>query len=371
MAMLANAWAEQGKSVILLSLYHPYDPAYPIHSCVQIKHLDVAGPSGSFPEAILQNAPRIQVIRCAVRESQPDIVISFIDSVNVITILATRLLNIPTVVCEHIDPTLCNIGRIWSWLRKVVYPFSDALICLTPATLSRFQAMMKVKGRVIPDLIAVPPPGLRAQKMQQGPGGLVVAMGRLVRQKGFDLLLSAFARISDRHPDWRLEILGSGPLRHELEQQVDALRLSDRVRLVGEVSDPFRVLCNADLFVFSSRFEGFGLALCEAMACGLPVISFDCPAGPADIIRNGVDGILIPAGDVVALADAMDRLMNDTLERERLASRAPEVLDRFSRDKTLALWQQLVDDLLPSPGGAGSAASVHSVEGRSVGNEVR
>lgn len=369
MTMLASAWAEQGKQVTLLTLYHPHEPAYAIHPSVQVRHLDVLGPSGSFVHAVVQNVRRIRALRRAIRESQPDIVVSFIDAANVITVLATRGLHIPTVICEHIDPELCDIGRIWNRLRRVVYPFSDALVCLTSSTLSRFQVMMKVKGRVIPDLIAAPPPepDARKNKEQRKSGGLIVGMGRLVPQKGFDLLLNAFAGIASRHPDWKVQILGAGPQRQELEQLADALKLSGSVRFVGEVSDPFRVLRSADLFVFPSRFEGFGLALCEAMACGLPVISFDCPSGPGDIIRNGVDGVLVPAGDIDKLADAMDRLMNNAVLRQQLACRAPDVLVRFSREKTLALWQQLLDDLLLLPGNAGSRASIQRVERQPLG----
>jgi len=210
--------------------------------------------------------------------------------------------------------------------------------------------MIKIKGRVIPDLIAAPEPENQVRHKQETDKRVIVGMGRLVPQKGFDLLLDAFARIFQRHPQWSVEIIGGGPLKQELEKRAEDLKISGKVHFAGEISNPFPALSQADLFVFSSRFEGFGLALCEAMACGLPVVSFDCASGPGDIVRHGVDGILVPPQDVEALATAMDRLMSDVAERERLASRAPEVLVRFSRDRILTLWQQLFDDLTFAPG---------------------
>jgi glycosyltransferase involved in cell wall biosynthesis len=169
----------------------------------------------------------------------------------------------------------------------------------------------------------------------------MTAMGRLTHQKGFDLLLQAFSRIAERHPDWQLLILGEGDLRNDLERQRAELGLTDRVQLPGVVIDPYPVLRSSDMFVMASRFEGFPYALLEAMACGLPVIYADCPSGPGEIINNGSDGILTPTGDVEALAIAMDRLMNDEGERQRLAGRAPEAMQRFSLSKTVDAWEEL------------------------------
>jgi glycosyltransferase involved in cell wall biosynthesis len=204
---------------------------------------------------------------------------------------------------------------------------------------------IRIAGYAIPNPVSLP---LIAGNHERGntKARTIVAMGRLVPQKGFDLLLDAFSRIAARHPDWSLKILGKGPLKEQLEIQASNLGLKDRVCFAGSLPDPFTVLCAADLFVFSSRFEGFGNALSEAMACGLPVISFDCPAGPADIIRPGVDGILVPAEDVSALATAMDRLMNDPEQREMFARRATEIIDRFSVGRILALWDELFAGLL-------------------------
>jgi glycosyltransferase involved in cell wall biosynthesis len=168
-------------------------------------------------------------------------------------------------------------------------------------------------------------------------------MGRMTEQKGFDLLLEAFARVAARHTEWQLEIWGEGPLRSELERVRERWRLSGRARFPGRTEDAYGVLRAADLYVLSSRYEGFPMVLCEAMAVGLPVVAFDCRTGPREIVRDGVDGLLVPAGDIDALARALDRLMGDVEARARLGARAPEVCERFGLARVLALWDQVFD----------------------------
>ncbi|HEY6351159.1 MAG TPA: glycosyltransferase family 4 protein [Candidatus Angelobacter sp.] len=347
MSLLATLWMEQGKEVTLLTLDHGETSAYPIHPGVKRHGLGLDEKSRYLLQGLFRNLKRISVLRRAIRESRPDVVISFMDTINVLTLLATRGLGVPVIVSERIDPKFYNIGPIWSGLRRVTYGFAAALVCQTRSALARFQAGIRVRGYVIPNPVALPPGFAQYQKQQERKTGHVVsAMGRLVPQKGFDILLRAFAQIADRHPDWSLVVMGRGPLKAELELQSNALNLGDRVHFPGEVSDPFAALRAADLFVLSSRFEGFANVLCEAMACGLPVVSFDCPSGPSDIIHDGLDGILVPPQDVDALAAAMDRLMGDYGERTRLASRAPEVLKHFGADRILNMWQELFEELL-------------------------
>ena len=171
-----------------------------------------------------------------------------------------------------------------------------------------------------------------------------MAMGRLAQEKGFDLLLDAFALVAGRHPDWTLEIVGEGPLRSHLESYTQKLDLGGRVLMPGFTRQPFDAMRRADLFALSSRCEGFPNVLLEAMACGVAAVSFDCPSGPRHIIRDGVDGTLVPSGDTHALAQSLDRLMGNEAERRRLAARAPEVAVRFGAAKIMSIWEDLVLD---------------------------
>ena len=173
----------------------------------------------------------------------------------------------------------------------------------------------------------------------------VIAVGRYVYQKGFDLLLQAWAKMENQYSDWELVVYGMGD-RDPYEQIIDDLRIDrSRCHLYGSTPDIKKEYLNSSLFVFSSRFEGFGMVLIEAMACGLPVISFDCPCGPKDIICHEEDGLLVPSDDTDSLADAMHKLMYDDVLRKDMASKALKNVRRFQLDEIALRWKSLFNSV--------------------------
>ena len=169
----------------------------------------------------------------------------------------------------------------------------------------------------------------------------VIAVGRLVPEKGFDLLLQAWAEVWPMCSEWTLKIVGSGADGERLQLQAAALGIGQGVMFVPNTKDMPLQYQRAALSVCSSRFEGFGLVLVEAKSCGLPVVSFDCPCGPSDIVRDEIDGLLVPAEDTRALALAIMRLINNEQERRLMGLRALEDR-RFELAGIVQAWEQLL-----------------------------
>lgn len=179
----------------------------------------------------------------------------------------------------------------------------------------------------------------------------VIAVGRLMGQKGFDILIKAWESVARSHPDWKLDIYGTGRDKEMLQNMIDKSGLADKVTLCGLSDDMPMIYASGSIFVLSSRYEGFGLVLLEAMTCGVPCVSFDCPEGPSGIITDGQDGILVPfrglsdAQRAEALAENISRLIGDRDMRLRMSEKAITKAATFSRDAIIDRWIELFNDI--------------------------
>lgn len=346
-ALLCNHWIEQGHEVTLMPTFSGRGEClYPLDDRVRLDYL--ADRVGSRSRSAWNKMRRLFALRQAIREIAPDVIVSFLPHVNVAAVVSAWGLRVPVVVSERTYPPAMPLGRGLESLRRFAYPKATGVAVQTQRALAWLQdCCPKARGQVIPNPVVYPLP--KANPVLEPASVLgkeqraVLAVGRLGEEKGFDQLLAAFGMLAQRYPDWDLVILGEGPERERLERQRGSLGLNSRVHLPGRAGNPGDWYARADFYVMSSRFEGFPNTLLEAMAYGLPAVSFDCETGPADIIRAGLDGYLVsPAEGASGLAKAMEAMMQNESKRQRIGNAAVSVRQRFSPERVMAAWDEML-----------------------------
>ncbi|MEV4327019.1 glycosyltransferase family 4 protein [Microbispora rosea] len=258
--------------------------------------------------------------------------------------------NVVRVAQEHM-----NLGTYPGPLREEIirhYGAFDAVAVLTPSDRREYE-------QVLPDTRIVRIPNAvhsvnQAPSRQEHP--VVVAAGRLVKQKGFDLLLPAFAQVVKEHPEWRLRVFGTGPKKAALRALIKEHGLSAHVTLMGRTNRLDDELARASIYALSSRFEGLPMVMIEAMTHALPIVAFDCPTGPGDVLTDGTDGVLVPSGDVDALAAAINRLIADRDLRLRMGAAAAVTAGEYAPQNVMPLWENLFTELLLAKTGSDARA---------------
>lgn len=259
------------------------------------------------------------------------VIVMQIWSMNWVTDAVTDHLHVIGMSHESFDATLGSTR--WERVGRH-YPDVDLLLLLTQRDAERFELEGFNNVGVMHNSLSFYP-----AETSDLSAPVVVTAGRYAWEKGYDRLIDAFAIVAADHPDWVLKIFGHGPLRKQLEKQVDRLGLAGRVLLPGLAADIEAELRAASVFALSSIHEGLPMALAEAMACGLPCVAFDCAPGVREIVTDGVDGIVVPPRNVPALAEGMRRLMGDVDLRRRYGNAAREGVRRFAPDAVLAQWE--------------------------------
>jgi glycosyltransferase involved in cell wall biosynthesis len=333
-SLVANHWARLGFDLTIITLEPPEaKPYYDFVAAISIIRVGVPPKRASRLSAAWMVFQRIRRLRSAIRHVDPDFVLSFLTRTNVLALLSTIGTGIPVIVSERNNPEVQPFGRPWRWLQKALYPRAFGLVAMTAGAMEHFPKRTRRRSWIIPNAVDLP----IDWKNKRG-GGIVAAVGRLTHQKGFDILLDAFAKIESSFPEWRLVIWGDGEDRAKLEAQRRTLGLEDRVEMPGVTAKPGQWGETTDGCVLSSRYEGWGIVLLEAMAAGLPVISFDCKWGPATMITHGEDGWLVPPENADALAESLSRLLSDDVLRTGLAEKAAETAKRYSKERILEQW---------------------------------
>jgi len=346
-ATLANYWAEKDWDVSIVTLAAETQDFYELHPNVRRIALCLAKERTNLVWGVTNNMHRVAAFRKVLKEEHPDVAVGMMTTASVLLGLAgVGMDQIVRIGSERIYPPMFPLGFPWERLRRLAYPCLDAVVTMTNRSAQWVADNTGARHvEVIPNPLVWPlpsqPPRLNPEEYLKPGQRVLLGAGRLTEQKGFDLLIAAFAELASRFPDWVLVILGEGPLRSQLEGQVFAYGLQGRVLLPGVAGNIGDWYQRADIYVMSSRFEGFPNTLLEALAYGIPSVSFDCPTGPSDIIRHGVDGFLIPPGNLEELTQTLGHLMGDERLRRCLGVRALDVRERFSVERIAAMWENL------------------------------
>ena len=353
---LANAWTSRGyKPTILTISQHLRPPAYPIDAQVELHDIgwpraareNELNPTTIAPifcglqandcNELVGDVTMLALLRFAILKTSPRVVVTFITQTNVRVLASLHETNVPVIVCEVTDTRRVWL-RGWQRPRDLLYRRAAGVVAADPV-IAQWLAARGARATAIHNPLTAPVAPIPSN---QGSRRRVISLSRLSAEKRPELLVRSFAGIADRYPEWDLEIYGVGPQQNTLEHMAEDLAPPGRIKICGFSTDPYGVLAGADIFVSASWVEGFGNAIWEALACGVPVIAME--AGPAvrRMVRHGIDGLIVNDNGAGGLAAALERLMSDEAERKSFAARAPEVVNRFSLQAALRQWDELL-----------------------------
>ena len=355
----ANYFAERGYEVhIILTDGEGESPYYHLDSRIKLHQLaiDFEEPYHyGLLKRIWLYQKKMHILEKKLNEClcniHPDITISLLRrDINVINKMKDGSIKIGEIHFDRLHYRQFNSRYLPKFLCKMVSLYWSKSLIAELGKLARFVVLTHEDASNWPELknlAVIPNPiSLFPENRATCHKNQVMACGRYVEQKGFDRLIDAWAIVSKQHKDWILRIYGDGHLREILEQQVNELGLESQCILEHSVKDIYGCYLNSSIFVLSSRFEGFGLVLAEAMASGVPVISFACPCGPKDIITDGVDGLLAKDGDIQDLANKIIILIENVNKRIKMGNQARLSSQRYHINQIGPQWESLFEELL-------------------------
>ncbi len=338
---LADELSKRGHSVAIVTKMSPDTDFYEVAPGVARRAIHDTRVSGGVGRA-LAALSRHRAIRRAILAENPDVVISFMSKWNIRVAASLLGCDVPLIVSERVDPSSEPLSFPWNLLRRCFYRRVSRLVSVSRAMDAKFAWVRSERREVLYNPIVGRAPAFPDWDDRSHH---VIAMGRLVPQKGFDILINAIAPVLTAHQDWSLYILGEGPERDRLQSMVDRHRLEGQIKLVGNARDPERWLRNARIFVLSSRYEGYPNALIEALGQGVASVASDCATGPAEILTHDETGLLVPVSDEDGLRQAVEYLIEHPAESRRIAEAGYAKSDDFNIESLVDRWETVLSSV--------------------------
>ena len=279
---------------------------------------------------------RYKKLRSIWKSQRPDWIISFIGKNNIMAVGAALFTGIPVFVSVRGEPTCEYYSFGLRFFAKTLFYFASGVIVQTEAAKRFFPSCIRKKAIILKNPLN---PSFIRPRFEGKRDGRIVAVGRVDSNKNHEMIIRAFSKIAEEFPCTSLTIYGDGECREKLQKLTEKLGMSERVSLPGLVTDVPEKIYRSSVFVLSSNSEGMPNALLEAMCLGIPCISTDCPCGgPGELIKDGINGFLIPVGDEDALADRLRTLLTDEETAERIGKQAASLLETYNPDNVNSEW---------------------------------
>jgi glycosyltransferase involved in cell wall biosynthesis len=361
--LLANHWALAGHRVTVMTFEDEGSDAFDLGPSVQRVVLGYSQLTSSLWATLRKNVARIRAVRRQLQRQRADVAISFMSPANTCLALAALGTHTAAVGTERTFPPAVPLGRLRELARWALYGLLDHVVAQTRESADWVRSYTRARQvSSIPNPVTLPlprrPPEICPGTWLRPGSRLVLAVGRLSAEKQFDHLIEAFASASRSRPSWQLAILGDGPLRAALAEEIRLCKADDRILLLGAIGNVDDWLSAADIYALSSAFEGYPNSLLEALASGVPAVAYDCQTGPRELIANGVNGILIQPPSITGLEAALALLMDDEATRQRLAVDARLAAQSHALSQIAPKWEAVFVQAVRARrlGGGGASA---------------
>ena len=339
--IMANAFYMKEKYLPIVVTLNPHSPKYKLDRHIEtIEH-----PLSQYKSMnkVFQFVEMVRSIRRLIEKEKPTVIISFLDNINTLVLLSQYInRSIPIIACERSNPIAIRPNKLWNILRRVAYCRAD-VITVQCSNFKSFMPSMQHKVRVVPNPVLLP----KYEKIDYMRQGAVkfVSCARLHPIKQHHKMIEAIECLYKRGIDCQLTIWGDGPERNNLENIIAEKGLQNVVKLPGAVQNVHQLLSEGDVYLMTSYQEGFPNALCEAMAVGLPTISFRCHDGLKDIVQDGVNGFLTEMDDVPAMVHRMEQLAKQQELCKEMGEAAKCAMQKYDIDTIYKKWDSIIVSL--------------------------
>ena len=342
MSALTNEFVKAGFDIVIVKFDEEKSkPFFNIDPKIKLISLGLQNTSNGVIDALKWNFKRIKSLRQIVIQENPGVAISFLNRTNVLTILACQGTGLPVIISERNHPQYSNSNMFWRFLTRLAYRKCRFLV-LQNKSFSNYYGYLAIdKIKIIPNPVS-PVAAIGRPDLGEISSPAIVAIGKFEKQKGFDILIEAFDEVHQKRPNWKLYLFGSGSEFNRLAGLVSKLGLEKDVFLMGQTKSPAYYMSCAEIFVLSSRYEGFPNVLVEAMAVGAAPISTNSSDAISEIIDHGETGIIVEKNSKKDLSQAILLLIDDSKAREMYSKKARLIVERYPFDEVFRKWNDLI-----------------------------